>query len=68
MKFPSLKFEAGSRVIKETKIYEVRDIVYSTGTDTWYVIYFSIDDYSIFPTLDYKPLEEFEKEFDLLLN
>ena len=59
MKFPSLKFEAGSKVIKDNDIYEIKDIVYSTGTDTWYVVY-SIP--------KYETLEEFEKEFELLWN
>lgn len=68
MKFPPLKFEAGSKVIKDNDIYEIKDIVYSTGTDTWYVIYFLTNDYSIYSVPKYKTLEEFEKEFDLLLN
>ena len=68
MKFPSLRFEAGSTVIKENNAYQIQDIIYSTGTDTWYVIYFPISGYSIFSIPCYKPLEEFEKEFDLLLN
>ena len=68
MKFPSLKFEAGSKVIKDNDIYEIKDIVYSTGTDTWYVVYFPAEDYSFYSIPKYETLEEFEKEFDLLLN
>ena len=68
MKFPSLKFEAGSKVIKDNNIYEIKDIVYSTGSDTWYVIYFLTTDYSIYSVPKYETLEEFEEEFDLLLN
>lgn len=68
MKFPSLKFEAGSKVIKDNGIYEIKDIVYSTGTDTWYVIYFPTKDYLIYWAPKYETLEEFEDEFELLVN
>ena len=68
MKFPSLKFEAGSKVIKDNDIYEIKDIVYSTVTDTWYVVYFPSEDYSIYSVPKYETLEEFENEFELLLN
>lgn len=67
MKFPSLKFEAGSKVIKYSESYVIKDIVYSTGTDTWYVIYFPTNDYYEIPKeFEYETLEEFENEFELL--